>query len=146
MAEHEFKTQKLTITLTVIMAILLVVSMLSFFGVYDVTEIFITHYCRVSSKFECTELKVTPGQISFKLKSRALEMQDITITPFAKSCTEQMISKIQAGTSTFVKLNCGQTAPKGKIFEDNIEMQYKLKDKIRFETDEIMIKSKVVSK
>ena len=141
----EYPAKRRTTIIAVIMGILLIISMLSFFDVFSIGDAFVKEYCEVPNRFECDDLKVTPQSISFTLKNKGDELTDLRIESSKEGCKAYLQRNLIRGSKANVRLDCDSTASRGKAFKSNLVIYYTPEFQLKSTQVEGRIKAVVTS-
>jgi hypothetical protein len=136
------KAERAVRLFSIILGIVLVITMLSFFDVIDLRR----SYCDVPAGFECTGLKVKPTSIYFELENNVAEFNYIDIEFVEHSgCSAFHQGFTKGGDILKIEIKCSITEPQGKTFKDDMMISYETKTDFKSVTKKAGIKSKVVS-
>ena len=143
MIGRDYKVERATVTLSIVMLIFLIISILSFFDIFNISEYFKPEYCKFPSQFECEGLEISPNSIRFTLTNNGQDLEDLRISTASTLCESINFPSFSNEGKIEVDIPCVKTAPREKPYRDIIRFNYRTTTKLSRIEKEGKIKSSV---
>ena len=123
MDNQEFKFERTVLIGTVIVVVLILFSMLSFFGIINLNDLN-KEYCEVPTGFSCDNIYIGKDVVQFTLTNEGEDKSNIVIQADAEHCDAFGTDRLNRKKPIQVKISCLETAAPEKSFKTKLTFYY----------------------